>query len=192
MRLSLGLALRTCGIETRPFESGTDFLEEVHHLQPGCLLLDVRMPGMDGIDILTELSRQGIRWPAIVMTGHAQVPTAVQAMKLGAMEFLEKPFEEPVLLEALDRGFAALDQEIVAYRARQDARARVESLTPREMDVLKGVAAGLSNKALAKRLDLSYRTVEMHRSHMMKKLRVASLAEAIAIASTAAVPPADQ
>lgn len=190
VRVSLGLSLGTLGIDTRPFSSAEDFLDELAHLQPGCVLLDLLMPGTSGLDVLRELARREIRWPVIVLTGHAQVALAVEAMKRGAIEFLEKPVDENALQEALERGFGLIASSTTADEARGAAAERVARLTGRELDVLGGMAAGLANKEIAIRLQLSHRTVEMHRASLMKKLGAGSLAEALGLASQAGVTPA--
>jgi len=190
IRVALSLELRAAGIDSRPFASGQDFLDEVAHLRPGCLLLDVRMPGKNGIELLADLAVLNIRWPAVMMTGHAEVITAVEAMKLGAVEFLEKPFAEEALLAALERGFSVLEAQLGKSQARRTARAKWEKLTPREKEVFGGIAGGKSNRAIASQLDLSLRTVEMHRANLMKKLGVTNLADILSLAAEVGVDPA--
>lgn len=187
VRVALSCELKAEGIEARPFASAADFLEEVPYLRPGCLILDVRMPGKNGVELLAELVQLGIRWPAIMITGHAEVITAVQAMKLGAVEFLEKPFSDEALLAALDRGFAMLEATSWTVSTRQRAQTRLQKLTPREREVLMGVIEGMSNKLIAVRLDLSHRTVEMHRSNLMRKLEVAGITELLGVAAQAGI-----
>jgi two-component system response regulator FixJ len=138
---------------------------------------------------MAELGKNGIEWPVIVMTGHGEVSVAVRAMKLGAVDFLEKPFDEEVLLSSLERAFGLLKDRGEAAERKQRARDRVNALTAREKEVLRGLMAGMANKLLARRLDISLRTVEMHRANMMDRLGVRSLAEALTLAVQAGVEP---
>ena len=189
VRCSISFMLGASGFQSRPFGSGADLLESLPDLQPGCLLLDIRMPEMDGFQVMSALAERHADWPVIVMTGHGEVPVAVRAMKLGAVDFLEKPFEEGVLVGSLDRAFQLLkDRGEKAGRKRQ-AQERVAVLTAREHEVLRGLMAGMPNKMLARRLDISLRTVEMHRANMMDRLAVGSLAEALTIGVQAGVEP---
>lgn len=182
VRRSLGFFLKTEGFLPRPFLSGRDFLAEAAELAPGCALIDVRMPEPDGLQLVEQLARQRIRLPMIVMTAHGDVSTAVQAMKLGAIDFLEKPFDDGVLVAALNRGFELLNKDAHADRERRDAERRLDALTPRERDVLTLLAEGKSNKEVAIALDLSVRTVEMHRATMFDRLHVRTLPEALKLA----------
>ena len=177
-------------IRSHPFASGADFLEAIADLQPGCVLLDLRMPQMDGFHVMSELARREVDWPVIVMTGHGEVPVAVRAMKLGAVDFIEKPFSEEALLACFGSAFAMLEERESASRRRREARDRVAQLTARETEILQGLLAGESNKQLAARLGISLRTVEMHRGNMMDRLGVGSLAEALALALEAELAPA--
>ncbi|WP_114951823.1 response regulator transcription factor [Sphingosinicella terrae] len=191
VRRSLSFMLGASEIRSHPFASGEDFLDAIPDLQPGCILLDLRMPQMDGFHVMTELSKREIDWPVIVMTGHGEVPVAVRAMKLGAIDFIEKPFSEDALLACFANAFTLLDQRESSGRRKRAARDRVGQLTARETDVLRGLLAGESNKQLAARLGISLRTVEMHRGNMMDRLQVASLAEALTLALEAGVDPAN-
>jgi two-component system response regulator FixJ len=188
VRVALSLELRASGFAARPFASAADFLDEVAHLAPGCLLLDVRMPGQGGIDLLDELARREIRWPAVMMTAHGEVATAVQAMKLGAVEFLEKPFGPEALQAALDRGFQTLSASARQSGIRQQARDTYQSLTPREQEVFRLVVQGNASKTVALQLDLSHRTVEMHRANMMRKLGAATLVDLVRLAVELGMP----
>jgi two-component system response regulator FixJ len=184
MRMSLRMLLQEDGIDARPFLSAADFLDGLAELRPGPILLDVRMPVMDGIALLEALIERGVRWPVIMMTGHAEVPLAVKAMKLGAIDFLEKPFPHRELSALMARAFdllGALAEEGVL----SDARERLERLTTRERQILDGVARGLSNKEIALELELSHRTVEMHRSRMMRRLGARRLSDVIALLRSA-------
>lgn len=192
VRCSISFMLSADNMQSRPFASGPDFLESLGELPPGCVLLDLRMPELDGFGVMDELARQGIDWPVIVMTGHGEVQTAVRAMKLGAIDFLEKPFGEDVLRGSLERAFSLLKDRGEKAERRRAALARLDQLTARESEVLRGLMAGMSNKMLARRLDISLRTVEMHRGNMMDRLGVGSLAEALTLAVQAGVEPLTQ
>lgn len=185
IRRSASFMLKTSGFVVAAFASGIDFLKAAHGLGLGCVLLDVRMPDIDGLAVQAELKARGIPLPVIVMTGHGDVTVAVAAMKAGAVDFLEKPFEKAELLAALDDGFARIDQ--TGHRAERAALAvvRLDALTPRERDVLHGLVNGLPNKTIGYDLGISPRTVEIHRAHLMTKLEVRSLAEALRIAFAA-------
>jgi len=189
VRRSISFMLPTADLQARPFSSGIDFLEQLDTLPPGCILLDIRMPDLDGFQVMEALAERGIAWPVIVMTGHGDVPVAVRAMKLGAVDFLEKPFEEPVLLAALERAFVLLEDRGVKADRRRSAEERIAMLTGREHQVLRGLMAGLPNKLLARRLGISLRTVEMHRANMMERLKAGSLAEALTLAVQAELEP---
>jgi two-component system response regulator FixJ len=184
VRRSAGFMLKTSGFQVKSYASGVDLLKD-RELTPGCILLDVRMPEMDGLQVQQALKDRGIGFPVIVMTGHGDVNVAVQAMKAGAVDFIEKPFEKSVLLSAIEEGFARIE-EVGRTRARaEDAQVRLQALTPRERDVLEGLVRGHPNKTIAYDLDISPRTVEIHRANLMSKLGVASLSEALRIAFAA-------
>lgn len=191
IRRSAGFMLRTSGYTVNAYASGVDFLKEVKDLAPGCILLDVRMPGMDGLEVQKELRSRGIVFPVIVMTGHGDVSVAVQAMKVGAVDFIEKPFEKAVLLSAIEEGFARIEQSQRARARAEEARVRLEALTAREKDVLRGLARGLPNKTIGYDLGISPRTVEIHRANLMSKLEVSSLSEALRIAFAAGMGEED-
>ncbi|MBV9932184.1 MAG: response regulator transcription factor [Alphaproteobacteria bacterium] len=180
MRMSLRMLLQEDAIDARPFLAAADFLDALPELRPGPVLLDVRMPEMDGIALLEAMIERGVRWPVIMMTGHAEVPLAVRAMKLGAIDFLEKPFPYEELSALMDRAFDLIEAQV---RHGGDARERIERLTARERQILDAVARGLSNKEIASELDLSHRTIEMHRARMMRRLGARRISEAIALAS---------
>lgn len=184
VRRSAGFMLKTSGFQVKSYASGVELLKD-RELTPGCILLDVRMPEMDGLQVQQALKDRGIGFPVIVMTGHGDVNVAVQAMKAGAVDFIEKPFEKAVLLSAIEEGFARIE-EVGRTRARaEDAQVRLQALTPRERDVLEGLVRGHPNKTIAYDLDISPRTVEIHRANLMGKLGVASLSEALRIAFAA-------
>ena len=185
IRRSASFMLKTSGYRVETFSSGIDFLKVARSLDPGCVLLDVRMPEIDGLAVQAEMKAHGIALPVIVMTGHGDVTVAVAAMKAGAVDFLEKPFEKTEMLAAINDGFARIDQ--TGHRAERMALAvvRLAALTPRERDVLHGLVHGLPNKTIAYNLGISPRTVEIHRAHLMTKLDVRSLSEALRIAFAA-------
>lgn len=189
VRRSISFMLGVADLQSRPFASGQDLLDSLSEIQPGAILLDIRMPQMDGFQVMTELARRGVEWPVVVMTGHGEVSVAVQAMKGGAVDFLEKPFGEDVLLASLTRAFGLLQDRTEKAERRRTAQDRIALLSSRESEVLRGLMAGLSNKMLARRLDISLRTVEMHRANMMDRLQVGSLAEALTLAVQAGVEP---
>lgn len=185
IRKSLSFALRTTGHAVTTFAGGTEFLREARGLRPGCVLLDVRMPDMDGLEVQREMAARGIALPVVVLTGHGDVGIAVQAMKAGAVDFLEKPFEQAVLARAIDAAFARLAQREAGDQFARDCAVRIAGLTPREQDVLRGLADGLPNKSIAFDLGISARTVEVHRAHLMEKMGVSSLSELLRIAFAA-------
>lgn len=184
IRRSAGFMLKTSGFQVKAFESGVVFLKE-REPELGCVLLDIRMPGMDGLAVQRTLRERGSNLPVIVMTGHGDVNVAVQAMKAGAIDFIEKPFEKAVLLSALEEGFARIEQADRSRFRRDEAQVRLQALTPREQDVMRGLVRGHPNKTIAYDLEISPRTVEIHRANLMGKLGVASLSEALRIAFAA-------
>jgi len=185
IRRSASFMLKTSGFDVQTWPSGVAFLKEARNAPTGCILLDVRMPEMDGLEVQQALLTNGIAMPVIVLTGHGDISIAVRAMKAGAVDFIEKPFEKAILLEAIEVAFDRLeDREARAGRA-EDARTAIASLTAREQDVLDGLAQGLPNKTIAYDLGISPRTVEVHRANVMTKLGVRSLSEALRIAFAA-------
>ena len=184
IRRSAGFMLKTSGYQVKSYASGVELLKE-REIEPGCILLDVRMPGMDGLEVQRALQDKGLTHPVIVMTGHGDVNVAVQAMKAGAVDFIEKPFEKAQLLSAIEEGFSRIAQAGRSTKRADEARVRLQSLTPRERDVLEGLVRGHPNKTIAYDLDISPRTVEIHRANLMGKLEVASLSEALRIAFAA-------
>ena len=185
IRRSAGFMLKTSGFRVESYESGVDLLKDASSLDPGCILLDIRMPGMDGLEVQQKLQEKGVMLPVIIMTGHGDVALAVRAMKSGAVDFIEKPFEKTSLLRALNEGMERLKQGEVSKDRSRDAEIRLQALTPRERDVLDGLAQGLPNKTIAYDLGISPRTVEIHRANLMTKLAVRSLSEALRIAFAA-------
>ena len=188
-RTATSFLLRTHGYRSHPFMAASDFLESVSDLKPGCLLLEVNMPEMDGIALLAEIKARGIALPSIAMSAHGDIATAVRAMKLGAIDFLEKPLGEPVLVAALTQAFAALRPH---GGPAEEARRAFAELPARQLSVVRGLVAGLSNKEIAHRLDVAPRTVEMHRANMMRSLGVRNLPEVLRLALEAGIAPLTQ
>jgi two-component system response regulator FixJ len=184
IRRSAGFMLKTSGYQVRSYVSGVELLRE-KDLETGCILLDVRMPEMDGLQVQQKLRDRGTGLPVIVMTGHGDVTVAVQAMKAGAVDFIEKPFEKAVLIEAIEEGFSRIEHADRSRVRAEEARVRLQVLTPREYEVLEGLVRGHPNKTIAYDLDISPRTVEIHRANLMSKLGVASLSEALRLAFAA-------
>lgn len=189
VRRSVGFMLKTSGHLVKSFASGSDLLKEAKKLEPGCILLDIRMPGMDGLEVQQELQRLGVSLPVIIMTGHGDIPLSVRAMKAGAIDFIEKPFEKAVLVAAVDEAFSTMARSDSGRERAQSAVVRLQALTPRERDVLDGLAKGLPNKTIAFDLGISPRTVEIHRANLMSKLDVRSLSEALRLAFAAEEVP---
>ena len=185
IRRSAGFMLKTSGYQVKTYSSGVELLKIAKELEPGCILLDVRMPEMDGLQVQQALKDRGIGFPVVVMTGHGDVSVAVQAMKAGAVDFIEKPFEKAVLLSAIEEGIARIEASGQKRARAEEAEVRLQALTPRERDVLEGLVRGHPNKTIAYDLDISPRTVEIHRANLMSKLGVASLSEALRIAFAA-------
>ena len=181
MRESLSWLLDSVGLHVRSYATAADFLADHDPAQPGCLVLDVRMPGMSGLDLQAELARRGVDLPTIVITGHAEVSMAVRAVKSGAIDFIEKPFSDQLLLDRV-RQALEMDRQAREVRSRrEDARRRLATLTAREREVLNLVVAGRANKEIAFELRVSPKTVEVHRAHVMSKMCVDSLAELIRV-----------
>lgn len=185
IRRSAGFMLRTSGYRVDSYESGEDILRRARSLQPGCILLDIRMPGMDGLQVQQALKDRGIDLPIVILTGHGDVPLSVRAMKAGAIDFIEKPCERTTLLAAIEEGFASLNRTRDNAARAKDATARLNVLTARERQVLDGLAEGLPNKTIAYDLGISPRTVEIHRANLMTKLCARNLAEALRLAFAA-------
>jgi two-component system response regulator FixJ len=179
VRRALAFLLGTAGLAVRVYESATAFLDKCDDFQTGCIVSDIRMPGMDGLQLMHQLQNKGSRLPVIVMTGHADVPLAVSAMKAGAVDFIEKPFGDDVLLAAIEAAFDHGSKTLAAGQEAAQVRTRLESLTPREKEVLDGLLAGHPNKTIAYDLGLSPRTVEVHRANVMTKMGASSLPELV-------------
>jgi two-component system response regulator FixJ len=185
VRKSLHFMFSASDIRVWPFAAASDFLDLLPSLAPAPILLDVRMPGLDGLQLLALLRERELAWPVIVLTAHGDVALAVQAMKLGAIDFLEKPFAPEALDQALAEAFALLGQSRHRMSERDQARHRLGQLTSRERDIVAILIEGALNKEVAHRLGLSVRTVEMHRANALAKLKVKSIAEVVRLADIA-------
>ena len=185
IRRSVSFSLRTSNYLVKTFASGVELLKDAKALSPGCILMDVRMPEMDGLEVQRRLKAEGILLPVVVMTAHGDVGMAVEAMKAGAVDFIEKPFEKAILLGAIEAGLERLQRAGRRHARADEAQARLRALTSREMDVMRGLVRGHPNKTIAYDLGISPRTVEIHRANLMNKLEVPSLSEALRIAFAA-------
>lgn len=189
MRESLDFLLGTAGFTVRLFDSAPSFLAVLSTVGRGCVVTDVRMPEMDGLELLRRIKRSGHALPVIVMTGHGDVPLAVEAMRLGAVDFIEKPFEDETLFAAVRSALELDSRAAEAGAAIAGVVARVEALSPRERQVLDGLVAGRSNKLIARDLAISPRTVEIYRAHVMTKMQVGSLSELVQLLVRAGTLP---
>ncbi len=185
VRRSLKFLLDTERLPSRTFESGDDFLKEAASLPSGCVLLDIRMPGRDGLEVQGIMKERGLAFPVVVVTGHGDIGLAVRAMKAGAVDFLEKPYRREDLLAALKHGCNRLEDGEHAKHNSHEAQLRLNALTPREREVMDGLANGYPNKTIAYDLGISPRTVEVHRANLMEKLEARSLSDALRIAFAA-------
>ncbi len=185
VRDSLTFLLRTAQLEVRSYASATAFLDSLVDTGVSCVITDVRMPGLSGVDLLRRLKELKIGMPVIVITGHGDVPLAVEAMKLGAMDFLEKPFDDEVLLASVRAALKEQSAETKRHTERVEIENRLAALSNRERDVLDGLVAGRANKQIAFDLGISPRTVEIYRANLMNKMQAGSLSELVRMALTA-------
>jgi len=187
MRDSLAFLFQSANVPVQTYDSAAAFLDRLPQIGGGCVLTDVRMPGMSGLDLLKRLKELKVAMPVIVITGHGDVPLAVEAMKSGAADFFEKPFEDDLLLAAVNAALSrqAVNQESDALRAALEQR--LARLTPRERQVLEGLVAGHPNKTIAYDLGISPRTIEIYRANVMTKMEAMSLSELVRMALTAGV-----
>jgi two-component system response regulator FixJ len=179
VRKSLHFAMQSAGITVWPFGSPADFLDALDGLSPAPILLDVRMPKMDGIELLRMIRDRSVDWPVIMMTAHGEIPIAVAAMKLGALDFLEKPFAIELLEELLTDAYDKVARAVITTEQRRNATDAFAKLSGRERQVALGLGSGRTNKEIAQDLGISPRTVEVHRASALKKLTVKSTADAI-------------
>jgi two-component system, LuxR family, response regulator FixJ len=185
MRQSLEFLLNSADFEVTLFESAQIFLDRLGGLEFGCVVSDVRMPGIDGIEMLRRLQGLNSRFPVIIMTGHGDVPLAVEAMKLGAVDFLEKPFDDDLMIAMVDSGLKHAEPEAKQEAVTREIGERIATLSPRERQVMDGLVAGLSNKAIAREYDISPRTIEVYRANVMTKMQAGSLSELVRLAMRA-------
>lgn len=179
VRGALSMLFRSVGLPVEAFASAPQFLSDYTRGAPGCILLDVRMPEMSGLELQDRLREEKIDIPVIILTGHGDVPMAVRAIKAGAFDFVEKPFNNQVLIERVQKAIELDQQSRQSGRWASEIARRLERLTPRERQVLEKVVAGLSNKAIANDLGITDRTVEIHRAKVMRKMQASSLAELV-------------
>jgi two-component system, LuxR family, response regulator FixJ len=182
MRDSLDFLLGSADFHVTLFESAHHFLDAVSSIDFGCVVSDVRMPGIDGIELLKRMKASHSVFPVVIMTGHGDVPLAVEAMKLGAVDFLEKPFEDDCLIGMIDAALRQAETSARSEAATLDIGARIATLSPRERQVMDGLIAGLSNKLIAKEYDISPRTIEVYRANVMTKMQAGSLSELVRLA----------
>ncbi|MFT6909650.1 MAG: two-component system response regulator FixJ [Oleiphilaceae bacterium] len=185
VRGSLAMLLRSEDFTVLPYGDPLEFISQVSDLDDGCVVLDLAMPEMSGMEVMEELQKRNIKMPVICITGHGDIPTAVKALKVGAYEFLEKPFDSTRLIQIIKECISdRMDQHYIES-FESNAKEVVASLTPREYEVLKGMVDGLRNKQIAYYMDISIRTVELHRVHVMDKLGAKSLSDVLKIAIAA-------
>lgn len=185
MRDSLNFLLDSAGFDVTLFETAQNFLDALPGLAFGCVVSDVRMPGIDGIELLKRMKGGGSTFPILIMTGHGDVPLAVEAMKLGAVDFLEKPFEDDRLIGMIEAAIRQAEPAAKSEAVSHDIAARIATLSPRERQVMDGLIAGLSNKLIARDYDISPRTIEVYRANVMTKMQASSLSELVRLAMRA-------
>ena len=187
MRESLAFLLGAVGMEVRTYESALGFLDVAPNAEAGCVITDVRMPGLSGVDLLRRLRELKLGIPVIVITGHGDVPLAVEAMKIGALDFLEKPFDDEVLLASVRSALNQLNQDQKRQAERNEIERRLAALSNRERDVLEGLVSGHANKQIAYDLGISPRTIEIYRANLMTKMQAASLSDLVRMALIAGI-----
>ena len=185
MRDSLNFLLDSAGLEVTLFETAQQFLDALPGLDFGCVVSDVRMPGIDGIELLKRMKAGQSKFPILIMTGHGDVPLAVEAMKLGAIDFLEKPFDDDRLTGMIEAAIRQAEPAAKDDAVTHDIVARIATLSPRERQVMEGLIAGLSNKLIARDYDISPRTIEVYRANVMTKMQAGSLSELVRLAMRA-------
>src|SRR5512140_731696 len=182
MRDSLNFLLDSANFNVTLFETALKFLDDLPRLDFGCVVSDVRMPGMDGIELLKRMKAGQSSFPILIMTGHGDVPLAVEAMRLGAVDFLEKPFEDDRLIGMIEAAIRQAEPAARSEALTHDIAARVATLSPRERQVMDGLIAGLSNKLIARDYDISPRTIEVYRANVMTKMQAGSVSELVRLA----------
>jgi two-component system response regulator FixJ len=187
VRHSLEFLLATVAIKVRLYESAEAFLKNLPHFEPGCVITDIRMSGLSGLDLMKQLKEHGMSIPVIVITGHGDVPLAVEAMKCGAVDFLEKPFDDETLLAAVRSALSQHEHQDTRGAERADIMERLQSLSNRERQVLDGLIQGHPNKTIGFDLGISARTVEIYRANVMTKMRASSLSDLVRMALVAGV-----
>lgn len=187
MRDSLDFMLGAADFQVTLFESAHNFLDTISNIDFGCVVSDVRMPGIDGIELLKRLKATRSAFPVVIMTGHGDVPLAVEAMKLGAVDFLEKPFEDERIIGMIDVALRQAQSNAQGEAMTHDIASRIATLSPRERQVMDGLIAGLSNKLIARDYEISPRTIEVYRANVMTKMQAGSLSELVRLAIRAGV-----
>jgi two-component system, LuxR family, response regulator FixJ len=182
MRESLDFLLSSAAYDVTLFDSALSFLDALSAIDFGCVVSDVRMPGLDGIELLKRMKASGSLLPIIIMTGHGDIPLAVEAMKLGAVDFLEKPFEDDRLIGMIETSLTQAGPGVKNEALTLEIKSRIATLSPRERQVMDGLIVGLSNKVIAKEYDISPRTIEVYRANVMTKMQAASLSELVRLA----------
>ncbi len=185
---SLRLLIETVGLKVQTYGSAQDFLDGYDPAQVGCLVLDVRMPGMSGLELQSKLTAEGINIPVIMVTGHGDVPLAVQAIKAGAMDFIEKPFRDQILLDNIQKAIGLEAQTWCEQAEQASIEEKLASLTPREYEIMDLLILGRSNKAIAYELGISQKTVDFHRAHILEKMGVDSVVELVRCVCRLSVP----
>lgn len=189
VRKSLERLIRSVGLAVETFDSAGAFLRRKSPEGPACLVLDVRMPGASGLDLQQKLSDAGLNLPIVFMTGHGTVPMSVRAMKAGAVDFLQKPFDDQVLLDSVQKAIDLDRQSRAAQAERREIERRIKTLTPREQEVFRLVVSGLLNKQVAGELGTSEKTVKVQRAKVMQKMQADSLADLVRMAERVGIPP---
>ncbi|MDQ7247863.1 response regulator FixJ [Dongia sedimenti] len=192
VRDSLCALLESAGVASESYDSARAFLDVYQPQRSGCLIADIRMPDMDGLELQEELNRRNAALPVIVVTGHADVPLAVRAMKAGAVDLIEKPYDDALLLASVRRALAKAQSVREQAATAEAAKARIANLSARERQVLELLVAGQPNKIIAYELDISPRTVEIHRAHVMEKMEAKSLSDLVRAAIAAGIPGASK
>lgn len=183
VRAALNMLIKSVGLKPEIYESPQAYLDAYDPERPGCLILDMRMPGMSGLDLQKKLASMGLHPPIIMISGHGEIPNAVQAVQSGAIDFLQKPVSDQLLLDRIQQALRLDEDNRRNFRERQALEALYTTLTPREREVMQGVIAGKLNKIIADELNVSTRTVEIHRAHVMEKMQAGSLSALVSMSS---------